>query len=387
MSAPVCVVGVGGGGGKVVDCVADVVGEGIRTAAIDTDASGLAESRAVTKLQIGAADTDGYGTGGDVLRGRQLAEKDVEMIRGLFADTKLTFVVVGLGGGTGTGAAPVVLDAAREAGSLTMCFATLPFKFEGRQRADEAARGIEYLEDRAEVLAAIPNERLCMFIGEQRAEAVFERAHRLLGDGVSVVARLVTQPGFISLDFADLQRIARESGGMFTFGYGDAKGQGKAEEAVDHLLDSPLIGSDQTMAGARSLLVTIAGGPDLALVEIGKIMDRIQAKIKQDCRLAMGTVIDREWENRVTVVVLACDSVTGGVSGKVQEPLAGAAAAGGDAAKARKGRGGDAGEVMQTQFRLESFGKGRFKNIEPTLMDGEDLDIPTFVRRGIEIEK
>lgn len=378
----------------MIDCVADVVGGGIRTIAIDTDAGALADSRAVTKLQIGARDTDGYGTGGDVLAGRRVAEADVEMIRNVVADTKLAFVIVGMGGGTGTGAAPVVLDAAREAGSLTLCFATLPFKFEGRQRAEEAARGMDGLEDRADVLAAIPNERLCMFIGEQRAGEVFERAHRLLGDGVAVVARLITQPGFISLDFADVQRIAQESGGLFTFGYGDARGRGKAEDAVDRLLDSPLIGSDETMAGAKSLLVTIAGGPDLALVEIGRIMDRIQAGIGKGCHLAMGTVIDEGWENRITVVVLASDRRVPRRAGAGQREVATVTAdagqeAGSGAAQAgvqAAGTGGK-GEVLQTQFRLEPLGKGRFKNVEPTLMDGEDLDIPTFVRRGIEIEK
>lgn len=395
MSASVCIVGVGGGGGKVVDCVAGVAGGSVRTVMIDTDAAALADSCAVTKVRIGSGETDGYGTGGDWLLGRRAADRDVEMIRNIFADTRMAFVVVGLGGGTGTGAVPVVLDAAREAGALTLCFATLPFQFEGRQRAEAAAKSVDALRGSADVLAAIPNERLCMFIGEQRAAEVFERARRLLADGVCVVARLITQPGFISLGFADLQRVARGSGGMFTFGYGDASGDGKAEGAVDLLLDSPLIGSDQTMAGARSLLVAIAGGPDMTLVEIGKIMDRIQGKIGKDCHLAMGTVIDEDWTDRVTVVVLASDrwAARGAAENRVPEVTAVApeSAGAGGAPDAATGGASEVrmltGEVQQTQFRLESFGRGRFKNIEPTLMDGEDLDIPTFVRRGIVIEK
>ena len=381
----VSVVGLGGGGCKVVDFLAEFQQNWPGIFAIDTDSTVLADSHATAKLQIGSTRTNGLGTGGDVNLGRLAAEDDIEMIRGLFVDTDLVFLVVGLGGGTGTGAAPVVLNAARDAGSTTLCFVTLPFGFEGRRRRNEAEQAISDLHESADALIAVPNERLFEFVGESSVAESFRKADEVLSEGISAIWKLITQPGFINLDFADLKKVGQHSGGMCTFGCGSGTGKNRVKEALISAMNSPMLKQGQVIADARSLLVSIIGGPDLALKEVGDIMEALSSKTRDDADVFMGTVVEEKWKNRVSVTIVASEPMPFTADKTSVNDKPDDAAEPEDRPRTIGRKSGH--KETQTRLSLETSGRGRFKGIEPTIFDGEDLDIPTFVRRGITIEK
>ncbi|MBN2301637.1 MAG: cell division FtsZ family protein [Lentisphaerae bacterium] len=386
MNERICIVGLGGGGGKIIDSVVSSAHGGLGTVAINTDAAALADSTAGTKLQIGSDLTDGFGAGGDMTIGKQAAEGDLEILRTLFDDVKLVFLVAGLGGGTGTGAAPVVLKAAHEAGAMTICFATLPFKFEGERRKELAEKAVTDLRGTTDALVLIPNDRLFEFVGDMSMAETFDRAGQILGDGICAIWKLIRQPGFINLDFADLRKAIQHGGGRCGFGYGSSSGDGKARKAVKILLESPLLAQGEDLARSRAVIVSIVGGPDLALKEISDIMEAITGKVKHDCHISMGTVLDDNWNGRITVVAIASEQWTILPDDDQKSSLSKQGSA-----TNRGFRGSVAGKTvqqpMQTKLSLETAGRGRFKNVEPTILDGEDLDVPTFIRQGIIIEK
>jgi len=347
--------------------------------AVNTDSKSLAASQATTKLQIGQGVTKGLGTGGDAQLGREAAEADVEMIRGLFPETDLVMLVVALGGGTGSGAAPVILETARSTGAMTMCFATLPFGFEAADRRERAGRALDNLREVADAVVVVPNDRLFESVDDGRVADAFDKADEVLAHGVSALCLAITRPGLIDLDFADVRRVVHVGQGICALGYGDGRGKNRAERAVAHLLGSPLLEKGRLLAEARSLLVSVVGGPDLTLKEVSEVMHGISAKTENGPEILMGTVIEEEWRNRVVVTVLASGSGTvakTAEAGQAPEP-----------GEKRTGKKRSRLRQTQTSLRLESSGKGRFKNVEPTILDGEDLDIPTFLRRGISIDK
>lgn len=362
----------------LVSSVSDVQG----TIAINTDSSALADTCASTRLQIGAAQTDGFGTGGDAVVGRQAAEGEIEMLRSLFDDVKLVFLVVGLGGGTGTGGASVVLRAAHDVGAMTLCFATLPFKFEGERRRELAEDAMHDLRGTSDALIVVPNDRLFEFVGDMSVVETFQKSGQILSDSICALWKLIAQPGFINLDFADLQKAIQHGGGRCSLGYGVGVGENKAQKALSVLLSSPLLDKGNDMASARSLLISIVGGADLALKEVSDIMDAIHAKAPSDCHVSMGTVVDDAWQNRITIAAIVSEQWTILPS---DEPASHSQEAPRTRRSVAKKRAGPA--QTQTKLSLETSGRGRFKNVEPTILDGEDLDIPTFIRRGISIEK
>lgn len=381
----VSIVGLGGGGCKIVDWIARSSVGGPAIIAISTDTDILGTSHATSKLQIGNVRTGGLGTGGDVNLGRLAAEDDVEMISSLFHGMDLAIFVVALGGGTGTGATPVALKAARDAGALTLCFATTPFNFEGQQKKECAEEGIAALRDVSDALIVIPNERLFEFIGVSNVADSFEKADEVISDAISSVWKLVMRPGFISLDFAHLQTIVRNGGGVCTFGYGTGSGTGRVKSALRSLLEGSLLDKGEVISNARSLLVSIAGGSDLTLKEIDDVMKAISAKMQKDAKLFMGTVVDNEIHDRIAITVIASERWS-------SEPLASVPVPQGQAVpetpdKSRKGKGLARGKDLQSKLKFDPGGKGRFKDVEPTVLDGEDFDIPTFIRRGIAVER
>jgi len=377
-------VGVGGAGGRIVTRVADALEGSVIAAAVNTDSRALEEAHAAVKVRIGGTRTGGLGTGGDDNLGRVAAEDELGMIRAMLADARLAVVVAGLGGGTGTGAAPVILAAAREAGATTLCFATLPFQFEGPQRRARADRALTALREACDALIVVPNDRLfAMPDGAGLADA-FARADEVLGNGILGLCRMITQPGCMSLDFADLQQVIRKGGGACALGYGDGRGERKAGDAVAALLASPLLDEGRALDSARCVLVSVIGGPDLTLNEISDAMKAITAKLPAACQVTVGTVVDAAWRGRVTVMAivsarLAAEENVTPPDADPAEPPPGEVA----------GRGGKRATPAQTQTRLklDASGRGRFKGLEPTIEDGEDLDLPTFIRRGIPIER
>ncbi|MFC1497810.1 cell division protein FtsZ [Verrucomicrobiota bacterium] len=382
------ILGLGGGGCRIIHRLAADCGDNSPAIiSVDTDADSLASYRAAIKLQIGASHTNGLGAGGDVNLGRLAAESDLEMIQELFKDTKLMFLVVALGGGTGTGAASVVLNAARDVGAVTLCFATLPFEFEGRQQKESADQAVAELRAASDALITIPNDKLFELAGKTKVAEAFQTTDEVLSTGIGSIYKLITRPGFINIDLAHLKNAIQNSGGVCSFGYGEGIGGDGAKTAVASLCGSSLTEEGQVISRARSLLVSIIGGPDLAMQDVGVIMEFIKKKAPENCNISMGTVIDDGWSDRVTVAIIASDqrvsepapAVVPEFPLAVEEKTLPEQLAGGK--KKKKSR------ELQAKLRLEPSGKGRFKNIEPTILDGEDMDIPAFVRRGIVIEK
>lgn len=378
----IMVVGLGGGGCRIVERLSETLGAEVALAAINTDAAALAECRIGAKVQIGASRIGGFGAGGDANQGRLAAEEDQETLRALFRGQDLVLLVASLGGGTGTGAAAPTLTAARDAGAMALAFVTLPFDFEGPQRRLLAEGALKGLREVCGALIAVPNERLLETVGEGTLAETFSRTDQILSAGVRGICKLITHPGYINLTFADLLRVMRSSGGVCTLGYGDGAGQNRARVALAALLDSPLLEKGAKVASAASLLVSVVGGSDLTVKEIKEIMAAIGERAGKDCRIAMGTVVDDLWQDRITITVIASDErIMPEEEAKpdvevqdVPEP-------------AGRGKKKAAAGATQSDLPWEQANKGRFKGIEPTMMNGENLDIPTYVRRGIPIEK
>jgi len=354
-------------------------------AVVNTDARALTDSTIARKIQIGQARTAGLGTGGDTEVGCLSASDDIEKIRTLFMDVDMVFLVVALGGGTGTGAAPVVMEAAREAGCMTLCFATLPFTFEGNTHRERAESAIPELRAAADAVITVSNDRLFESVSEATVTQAFVKADEVLGSGIRAIWKLLTNPGFINLDFADLTRIVKGSGGLCCLAYGNGSGKEKARKAVAELLKSPLTDHGQMLGRARAALVSIVGGPDLALKEIGDIMSSLTASLHADSHVAMGTVVDDARRNKVMVTLVFSEQWSS--EGAVELPDKQVQTVRTPARKPARGKGRQKRKQRQARLSFESTAKGRFKDVEPTILDGEDLDIPTFIRRGIVIEK
>ena len=387
-SAPprTCVIGVGDGGCRAVERIAAQWAGGPAAVAVNTNARSLDELSVPAKVAIGAKTTQGLGAGGDPSLGRLSAEEDSRVLSELFAEVDLAFVVVGLGGGTGTGAAPVVARVAREKGALVMCFATLPFNFEGETRRTQALRGLASLREDADAVIAVPNQRLFELVRSgATAEDAFDRADEARGEGIRAIWNVLQPRGLISLDFAGLRSVVQHSGGTSVFGCGEAEGADRARAAAAAALDNPLLDHGRAVGHARSLLVSVVGGASMTLGEIEAVMNAVSAAAPNDARVFMGAATRPEWGDRLSVTIVASEQWN------VPAEDSGAAGAGAGVEEVETGEGGGrrkrAGKATQTKLSLEATGRGRFKDVEPTILDGEDLDIPTFRRRGIVVDK
>lgn len=385
----ITVVGVGHGGAATVGRLARDWPDGPRTVILGTDREMLAQSPvpASDRLLIGESQARGLSTGGNVDLGRAAAESGREAIQGILAGEAMVFLVGGLGGGLATGALPVLARQARAFGALTVCLVTLPFDFEGRACRNRAEQGLTALQAAADVVIVVPNEKLVRLMGGQaRVAEAFSRADAVLGRALYSVWRMISRPGLISLDYADLHALLAGSSGLGAFGYGDGSGPNKAREAADMLMSNPLLNQGHLLHGAEAVLVSIAGGPDLTLQEIDTIMKPIREALRPDAHLAMGTVVDDAWRDRLTVTVLVSEKWRQDPSGQMELGLDGAVdpappAAAGDARKRRTGA------IVQGSLLLGGGAneRGRFKDVAPTVEDGQNLDTPTFIRRGIPI--
>lgn len=372
----IVVVGVGGAGCRIIDALYGEREDSPSLVAVNTDTKALADGKATTKIQIGSQCTKGLGAGGDPELGRRAALEDRELLRGLFTDASLVIVLAGLGGGTGSGAAPVVMDVARKAGAIVMSFVTLPFDFEGRGKIRFADTALTEVRNTAESTFVVPNERLFKFVNRDNLVDAFAGADEVLEKGIQSVWRLLTMPAYIRIDMADLQKLAESRGGTATFAYGEGSGGSRALAAVTDLMNSAMLDGGKVFEEAEDVLVSITGGKDMALSEVGQIMDALKESLPEDVNVMVGTIVDEDWDDRIGISVFAAEEWVDGkrdlASLPEEEP------AGGDA-KARP-----AAKQIQIEFVP---GKGRFKDVEPTIMNGEDLDVPTFVRRGISLAR
>ena len=302
--AKIKVVGVGGGGGNAVNRMIQAKLRGIEFIAANTDLQALRRSEAPTKLQLGDELTRGLGAGGDPEVGRSSALEDTSRILETLDGADMVFITTGLGGGTGTGAAPILASLAAEIGALTVAVVTKPFSFEGRRRQKLAERGVEELRNAVDTLITIPNERLLSFVdrGTPLTEA-FLIADDVLRQAVQGISDLITVPGEINVDFADVKTIMTGMG-MALMGTGVAKGENRAVEAAQRAISSPLL-EETSIEGARGVLINIAGGRDLTLHEVAEAARIISDSVDEEANIISGMVIDDEMSDEMKVTVIA----------------------------------------------------------------------------------
>ena len=311
-SALIKVIGVGGGGGNAVQHMVDRGVEGIEFICANTDAQALSRNAARTALHIGGELTKGLGAGANPAIGRQAAVEDRDRIAESLSGADMLFITAGMGGGTGTGAAPIVAEVARELGILTVAVVTRPFAFEGRKRMKIAEEGIEELRHAVDSLIIIPNEKLMQVLGKNCSLVnAFSAANDVLKGAVQGIADLITRPGMINVDFADVKTVMSEMG-MAMMGSAKAKGDNRAEEAAEAAIRSPLL-EDIDLRGASGILVNIAAGEDLSLGEFSEVGSIVEQYADEDATIVVGTVIDPSLgeEIKVTVVATGLDRARG----------------------------------------------------------------------------
>ncbi|NWN82335.1 MAG: cell division protein FtsZ [Halomonas sp.] len=307
-SAVIKVIGVGGGGGNAVNHMVESSIEGVEFICANTDAQALKRVAAKTVLQLGNEITKGLGAGANPDVGRQAAMEDRERIAELLEGADMVFITAGMGGGTGTGGAPVVAQVAKELGILTVAVVTRPFPFEGPKRMRSAEEGMRELSEHVDSLITIPNEKLLSVLGKSASLlTAFSAANDVLLGAVQGIAELITSPGIINVDFADVRTVMSEMG-MAMMGTGGATGENRAREAAEKAIRSPLL-EDIDLHGARGILVNITAGPDLSIGEFNDVGATVQEFASQDATIVVGTSIDMEMtdELRVTVVAAGLD--------------------------------------------------------------------------------
>jgi cell division protein FtsZ len=317
--AAIKVVGVGGGGSNAVNRMISAGLRGVEFIAVNTDAQALALSSADKKIHIGAKVTRGLGAGGDPNVGRQAAEESREELREALSNADMVFITAGMGGGTGTGGAPIVAEVAREHNALTIGVVTRPFGFEGKRRAAAADDGVKNLRQTVNTLITIPNDRLLQIIDRQATVIeAFRTADDVLRQGVQGIADLITIPGLINLDFADVRTIMAEAGSAL-IGIGVASGDERATRAAQAAISSPLL--ETSMDGARGVLINVTGGTDLGLLEVSEAAQIIREAADPEANIIFGAVIDEKGRDEVRITVIA----TGfDVARRVEAPVAAA---------------------------------------------------------------
>lgn len=375
--AVIKVIGVGGGGGNAVEHMVQQSIEGVEFIAINTDAQVLRSSSANVTLQIGSGVTKGLGAGANPNIGREAAEEDRETIRQSLEGADMVFITAGMGGGTGTGAAPEVAKIAKELGILTVAVVTKPFSFEGRKRISFAEQGIEELSKYVDSLITIPNEKLLKVMGKGvPLLQAFSEANDVLRGAVQGIAELITRPGLINVDFADVKTVMSEMGTAM-MGSGRATGEDRAEEAADAAIACPLL-EDVDLSGARGILVNITAGPSFAIDEFETVGNAVKAFASENATVVVGTVIDMEMSDEIRVTVVATgigerkagiELVAGGRAGKVADVNEFSLAQGNNGQSAAVAIG--AGSAQAAPEETPEVGQGY----------DEYLDIPAFLRK------
>ncbi|MHB8508251.1 MAG: cell division protein FtsZ [Candidatus Dormibacteria bacterium] len=357
-NAKIKVVGVGGAGGNAVNRMISSKLRGVEFVAVNTDLQALANSQAHQKLNIGKKLTRGLGSGGDPTKGQEAAEESRQELIDLLKDCDMVFITAGMGGGTGTGAAPVVAEIARQAGALTIGVVTKPFMFEGARRRASAEEGLAALREKVDTLITIPNDRLLQVVDKKTTVTdAFKIADDVLRQGVQGISDLIVFPGLINLDFADVKTIMSGQGAAL-MGIGYGTGDNRAIDAAKNAISSPLL--ETTIEGARGILLNITGGPDLALIEVNEAANLVrEAANARDDNLIFGTVIDDRMQGEVKVTVIAT-----GFNGE---------------------RSGQMDAFTPEATTPQTFGTVNPASSRPAApaapaFDNDDLDIPAFLR-------
>ena len=298
------VIGVGGGGNNAVNRMINSNIKGVEFVAINTDAQVLKKSNATTKLAIGQKLTNGFGAGANPQIGARAAEESIDEIKKILEDADMVFVTAGMGGGTGTGAAPVVARLAREAGALTVGIVTKPFTFEGKRRMAQAIAGIKELSQYVDSLVVIPNDRLCQMPDTPRItlQNAFEIADGVLSQGTRSISDLINVPSFINLDFADVSSVMKDAG-YAHMGVGVGTGKDKAEDAARNAISSPLL--ESSIAGARGVLISVVASSDVSLADVEIASTMISAEAAPDANVIWGVNFDDEMDDSMRVTIIA----------------------------------------------------------------------------------
>ncbi|HUO18264.1 MAG TPA: cell division protein FtsZ [Steroidobacteraceae bacterium] len=381
-SAVIKVIGVGGGGGNAVAHMLTAGIDGVDFMCVNTDAQALKHAKVKTALQIGCNITKGLGAGADPEVGRQAAMEDRDRIVELVEGCDMLFITAGMGGGTGTGAAPVVAQVAKELGILTVAVVTRPFEMEGNKRSCVADTGIQELSKYCDSLITIPNQKLLTVLGPQTTLLdAFKAANQVLQGAVQGIAELITRPGLINVDFADVRTVMAETG-MAMMGSGAASGEGRARAAAESAVSSPLL-EDINLAGAHGILVNVTAGMDLSIGEFQEVGQIVKQFASEDATVVVGTVIDPELTNQVRVTVVATGLGRPAVAARPVQPRE--ALVGRDprepamrvVRRTPLSSGDYAGYDKPTVQRQRAVGDG----LRPEAEGEELLDIPAFLRR------
>ena len=428
------VFGVGGAGCNAVEHFAHSEFAGVEFAAVNTDVQALLDLSVGCVVPLGATLTRGLGAGGDPEVGRAAAEEDAEKLCQLCAGAEVVVIVTGLGGGTGTGASPVLARAAKEAGALVVAIATLPFECEGARRRSQAQAGLEELKETADAVLCLPNQRVIKLIDENTSLIeTFKITNDLLAQGLRGIWRLLARAGIINVDFADLCAVVRGQHAESSFACAEAQGEHRAREVVEMLLASPWLEGGTLLREAESVLVSIVAGSDLTMAEVNRVMSQINHACEY-AHIIMGAAVEAALGDRLSVTVIAsrrpqpeteaADAVAAaavlregnGVTSKRTASETVEASAfdvqfieknpptrppsrfvppppelGPDkkqqllAQQKRKPYRKPGSKMRQGTLPLEIVSKGRFEKSEPTIYHGEDLDVPTYIRRGVPL--
>jgi len=349
-SAKIKVIGVGGAGGNAINNMIQSNLQGVRFIAANTDAQALEISKAPVKFQMGEKLTQGLGAGADPQIGREAALENAEAIKSILADSHMVFITAGFGGGTGTGAAPVIAELCKEMGTLTVAVVTKPFSFEGKKRAKQAKDGIQILKEVADTVITIPNDRL-RGLASKNAKMVemFKKADEILLHSVKGITDLIMMPGLVNLDFADV-RTTMSKAGMAIMGIGKARGENRAIEAAERAISHPLL-EDISISGAKGVLINITCTSDMTMEEMAEASDRIYEEVGEDADIIWGTVVDDSLGDEMSVTVIAT------------------------------GIGSEHESVMPDKYREPTL-RGRIRDVTPAdIRNAVDYDQPTFIRQ------
>jgi cell division protein FtsZ len=413
------VIGIGGAGVNAIEQMQSSDLAQLPFAAIHTNAARLESSLVARKLLIGTQLVHGLGAGGDHALGKAAAEADINPLTELCGENDLVFLVTGLGGGTGTGAAPVVARLAKEMGALIVAIVTMPFDFEGVRRQRQAQAGLQQLKSAADAVICLPNQKMFKLIDEHTSvREAFTLTNNLLAQAIRGIWQIFSRPGLIQVDFGDLCSVVRGRHAESSFAMAQSQGEARAREVVEKLLASPLLDGGQALVEADSLLVNVSGGPDLTMADINRVMEQLN-RHAENAHVIMGAAIEDELQGKLSVTLIASrkgqpaetdrreSSTDAAVPGPEMDTFFNTTAPQRPPSRfvapppqltpetaerllTQKAVAGSrnrnlSARLRQGQLPLDVISKGRFEKIEPTIHQGQDLDVPTYIRRGVPL--
>ncbi len=404
------VFGVGGAGCNAVNHIARTPFDGVEFIALNTDAAALRQLEIENKIVLGEKLTRGMGAGGDPERGRAAAEEDAAKLKSLCEGADVIFIAAGMGGGTGTGASPVIAHVAKECGALVLGMLVLPFEWEGGRRQRQAQLGLHVMKAAADGVICLPNQKLFKLIDEKTSLVeTFAITHELLAQGVRGIWRMLMRPGLINVDFADLCSVTRGRHSENSLATAEACDENRSREVVEKLLKHPLLDGGQTLSDASAVLVSIVGGPDLAMAEVNRVMEQINRQC-EGAHIIMGAAVEESFAGKLSVTLVASKrppaereeelqagapelekqlvdtQTTNRPPSRIVAPPPATTAENAEKLLQNGARGKrKLPRMKQGQLPLEIISKGRFEKSEPTVHHGQDLDMPTYIRRNMPL--